>query len=186
MSLDLTTFFWPPTVLAGILILALTLIVARVYPYMRKRMKFDGKATIKFNDESFFIRGLATGIALSSLLVQASNVQPFTALSGAGIGQLYIALGLLIASGILVSNFKQRLDSYVVPIESGKKDSLITESDVAIKASVETPLDDNSWKVLNAAQASFANSWSTNKIARDLNMDSAEVFKICLMLKDKG
>jgi hypothetical protein len=116
MSSDLASIFWPPTVMAGILILSLTLVVARAYPYVRKRLKYGNNATVRFNDESFFLRGLATGISLSSLLVQASNVEPFAALSGAGIGQLYIALGLLIASGILVSNLKQRLDSYVIPL----------------------------------------------------------------------
>ncbi len=185
MSNGFASVFWPPTVLAGILILALTLIVARVYPYARKRLRFKGKASIKLHAESFFIRGLATGISLSSLLVQASVVQPLSPLSGAGIGQLYISLGLLISSGILVSNLKQRLDSYVIPETTTETLSEAPK----VRASVGAPdfvLDDTDWRVLNVAEGSYADSMSTMEIAKEAGLDSAVVYQTCLILRDHG
>jgi len=76
---------------------------------------------IKVNWESLLVRLFATAISICSVLVQASNVQPLSLLQEAGIGQLYITLGLLLSLGILVDNLKRKLDSFVMPSQETER-----------------------------------------------------------------
>lgn len=117
-------FLWPPTVLTGLIVL-----VGLVYIQYRKWKMPNEHAVIRINWESLIVRLFATAISISSVLVQASSVQPLSLLQEAGIGQLYITLGLLLSLGILVSNLKQKLDSFVMPAQK--------ETDTEKKAETE-------------------------------------------------
>lgn len=95
-----------------------TTIVGLAYIHCRKRK--ISKAVLKIHWESLLIRSFATAISVSSVLVQISSFQPFSPLQEAGIGQLYITVGILTSLGILVSNLKQKLDSFVLPPQEGQ------------------------------------------------------------------
>ncbi len=187
MSSDLLSILWPPTLLTGIVAIVFTLFIARLYPYWRTRFVFKGNATIKFNEESFFMRTIATGISISSILVQASSLQPLSLLSGTGGGQLYITFSLLILLGILFSNLKQKLDSFVITTQPSRPTLLSgvqrTKSLEQVSEEEFAP-NDKMWAILEVAKGTLADLTSTVAIAGETGRQSSEVYEDCLILKD--
>jgi len=110
----LVSAFWPPTTLTGLLIWISIVVLGIAYAY-RKKSRFKEGARLQIHWVDFGTRTFATAVSTSLLLLQASGVQLFSPLGGAGTGQLYIAFGLIVSLAILVSNLRQKLDSFVVP-----------------------------------------------------------------------
>jgi hypothetical protein len=110
----LVSAFWPPTTLTGLLVWISIVVSGIAYAYRRKR-RFKEGARLQIHWVDFGTRTFATAVSTSLLLLQASGVQLFSPLGGAGTGQLYIAFGLIVSLAILVSNLRQKLDSFVVP-----------------------------------------------------------------------
>jgi len=110
----LVSAFWPPTTLTGLVIWISIVVLGIAYAY-RKKSRFKEGARLQIHWVDFGTRTFATAVSTSLLLLQASGVQLFSPLGGAGTGQLYIAFGLIVSLAILVSNLRQKLDSFVVP-----------------------------------------------------------------------
>lgn len=110
----LVSAFWPPTTLTGLLVWISIVVLGIAYAYRKKRAFKEG-ARLQIHWVDFGTRTFATAVSTSLLLLQASGVQLFSPLGGAGTGQLYIAFGLIVSLAILVSNLRQKLDSFVVP-----------------------------------------------------------------------
>jgi hypothetical protein len=108
------TILWPPTALTGLMAWFLTVVLGLVYTFYKKKVLFKNNATVTMHWADFATRTFATAVSISLLLVQASGVQLLTPLGGIGTGQLYIAFGLIVSLAILVSNLKQKLDSFVI------------------------------------------------------------------------
>ena len=115
MAIDplLVLAFWPPTTLTGLLVWISIVVLGIAYAYRRKS-RFKEGARLQIHWVDFGTRTFATAVSTSLLLLQASGVQLFSPLGGAGTGQLYIAFGLIVSLAILVSNLRQKLDSFVV------------------------------------------------------------------------